>query len=180
MANRIIDCCSLINLYTGWRGLHELQALGHTWYVAEAALKEAQYTRDVGEGGRLVTIALRLDDLVQSGELNRAAAETAEEMELYVELSAELDDGEAEALAIAKARGLILLTDDAKAIEVAHRPQLSVQTLSTVNVLQEWLSSDPSLENRAHEVVRRIETLARFRPRIGTDEFEWWMAIRGQ
>lgn len=179
MASRIIDCCSLINLYTGWKGLDELQAFDRDWYVAEAALKEAQYTREFDEDGKRVVVAINLQAFVESGKLKRAKAETASETDLYVDLASELDDGEAEALAIAKSRGLILLTDDAKANQVAKRREFSVQTLSTAEVLREWVSLDTSRRDRATEIVRRIETLARFRPRSGTEDFAWWQEIRG-
>jgi predicted nucleic acid-binding protein len=177
VGDRIIDCCSLINLYTGWRGLSELRLLGNTWFVADAILAEAQYTREIDSNGKLVTVALSLDELVRSGNLQRARPETPDEIDWYVRLARELDDGEAQALAIAKMRGYMLLTDDAKAARIARTSALSVETTSTVAVLQDWLATDPSHQVLIREVVRRITTLARFKPSKGDSGLEWWLSM---
>jgi hypothetical protein len=177
VGSRIIDCCSLINLYTGWRGLSELQSLGNTWYVADAILAEAQYTREFDSNGKLVTVALSLDELVRSGSLRRATPETPDEIDWYVRLARELDDGEAQALAIAKMRGYMLLTDDAKAARIARTSELSVETTSTAAVLQDWLATYPSRQVLIREVVVRITMLARFKPSKGDSGLEWWLSI---
>ena len=177
MSLRIIDCCSLINLYTGWGGLGELHRLGGTWYVADAILAEAQYTREFDSSGQVETVAFSLDELVRSAILQRVKPESDEEIDWYVRLAQELDDGEAQALAIAKVRGFVLLTDDAKAARIAKTLELSVETTSTATVLREWLSVDASHRARIHEVVRRITVLARFRPARGDPAFEWWSSI---
>lgn len=177
MGDGIIDCCSLINLYTGWRGLNELQSLGNCWYVADAILAEAQYTREFDSNGQIATVALSLDELVRSGNLQRARPETPDEIDWYVRLARELDDGEAQALAIAKMRGFMLLTDDAKAARIARTSELSVETTSTAAVLQDWLATDPSHLVLIREVVTRITTLARFKPSKGDSGLEWWLSI---
>jgi len=174
----IIDCCSLINLYTGWRGLNELRTLSGTWYVGDTVLdQEAQYTRDQDAEGRIITVALDLRQAEESGAIRRVTLDTSAEIELYVDLAQELDDGEAQAIAIAKTRGLTLLTDDAKARRFAHSAELTVSTVSTAMVLQIWAAQDPSHQLRIPEVVQRIATLARFRPRQDDPGFDWWNKV---
>ncbi len=177
MSHRIIDCCSLINLYTGWRGLGELQKLGGTWHVADAILIEAQYTREFDSSGQVKPFALSLDELVNAAILQRVKPESGEEIDWYVRLAQELDDGEAQALAIAKVRGFVLLTDDAKAARIAKSSELSVETISTPSVLREWLTVDAAHLARIQEVVRRIAVLARLRPARGDSAFEWWSSM---
>jgi predicted nucleic acid-binding protein len=53
-----------------------------------------------------------------------------------VNFATEVDDGEAQSLAIAKHRGFVFLTDDRKAVKVAQRPDVAVRTTSTPNILQ--------------------------------------------
>ncbi len=178
MGDGIIDCCSLINLYTGWRGLSELRALSGTWYVGDAVLdQEAQYTRDRDADGRVITVALDLRQAEESGAIRRATLHTSAEIDLYVDLSQELDDGEAQAIAIAKIRGLTLLTDDAKARRLAHSAGLRVSTVSTARVLQTWAAQEPSHQLQIREVLQRIVTLARFRPRHDDPGFDWWNSV---
>ncbi len=144
--------------------MSELRSFGKTWYVADAILAEAQYTRDFDSNGKLVTVALSLGELVRTGSLQPAAPETPDEIDWYVRLAKDLDDGEAQALAIAKMRGYTLLTDDAKAARIARSSELSVETTSTPAVLQDWLATDPSHQLLIRDVIRRITTLARFKP----------------
>lgn len=175
MDESIIDCCSLINLYTGWRGLNELRSLPGTWYVGDTVLdQEAQYTRDQDAEGKIITVALDLRQAEVSGAILRATLDTPAEIDLYVDLSQELDDGEAQAMAIAKARGFTLLTDDAKARKLAQSVELGVSTVSTATVLRAWAAQDPSHALRIREVVQRISLLARFRPRQDDPESNWW------
>jgi predicted nucleic acid-binding protein len=174
VGERIIDCCSLINLYTGWNGLSELRAFGKTWYVGESVLSEAQYTRDFNPNGNPLTVNLDLASLVDAGVLQRARAETEEEIEWYVRLATDLDDGEAQALAIAKTRGYVLLTDDAKATRLAATPDLMVKTVSTPAILREWVTLDTAHRARLPDILKRVSSLVRFRPRRADPDYSWW------
>lgn len=144
MHEHIIDCCSLINLYTGWGRLAELRALRRTWYVCEAVLNEAEYTREYGADGAPVLIPLDMKKLTQSGILQSAQPETESEIDDYVSFACEVDDGEAQALAVAKNRGFVLLTDDRKAARVAQRSDVAVRVTSTAKILQAWAKLDAS------------------------------------
>ena len=73
-------------------------------------------------------LALSLGELVRSSILQRVKPESEEEIDWYVRLAQELDDGEAQALAIAKVRGFVPLTDDDKATRIAKTSELSVET----------------------------------------------------
>ncbi len=177
MDDHIIDCCSLLNLYTGWRGLAELWELRCTWHVCEAVLNEAEYTREYGADGVPVFNPLDIRKLTQSGQLLPARPETAAEIDDYVSFACEVDDGEAQALAIAKHRGFVLLTDDRKAARIAQRPDIAVRTTSTAKILQTWAKLDAKNEMRLREILARIATLAKFVPRMDSPDYEWWRSF---
>lgn len=63
------------------------------------------------------------------------------EAALFSQLAVQIDDGEAEALAVAVERGLQLVTDDNAAIRVAA--QNGVAVLTTLDLLHKWASSVP-------------------------------------
>jgi len=174
MDEHIIDCCSLLNLYTGWGGLADLRELRWTWYVCEAVLNEAEYTREYGADGVPVLIPLDIRGLIQSGILHSARPETKAEIDDYVSFACEVDDGEAQALAIAKHRGFVLLTDDRKAARIAQRPDVAVRITSTAKILQAWAQLDTGNEVRLREVITRIAGLARFSPSMDSPDCEWW------
>ena len=172
--DHIIDCCSLLNLSTGWRGLADLRELRRTWYVCEAVLNEAEYTREYGADGVPVLIPLDITGLIQSGILHSARPETEAEIDDYVSFACEVDDGEAQALAIAKHRGFVLLTDDRKAAKIAQRPDVAVRITSTAKIPQAWAQLDTRNEARLREVIPRIAALAKFGPGMDSPDYEWW------
>ena len=91
-----------------------------------------------------------------------------------MEFASDLDDGEAEAMAIAKHRGFILLTDERKALQIAQRADVGVTTVTTAQILQKWVADSEENAARLAEVLRNIEERARFRPRQNTPDGEWW------
>lgn len=180
MAGHIIDCCSLLNLYTGWRGINELKEFDVRWYVPQAVMKESQYFRDYDLAGNVVTYPLDISGAISDGLLEIANIENQDELTDYVNFAIEVDDGEAQALAIARSRGLIFLTDDAKALKLCSRQNAPILTASTATILQSW--SEASKENalRAPEIIARIQSLARFSPKPSDDGYAWWSAHRGR
>ncbi len=178
MRGHIIDCCSLINLYTGWGSLEELPGLGCQWYLCEAVLNEAEHTREYGNGGQFISVPLDTEQLTCSKLLELVAPASDEERDDYLDFASEVDDGEAQALAIAKHRGYTLLTDDRKAVRLAQREDIAVPIVSTARILQIWVSLNPENEEMLPGIIRRIEELARFSPRRGSTDYEWWRTYR--
>lgn len=177
MNDHIIDCCSLLNLMTGWRGLSQIGEFDWTWHICAAVFYETEHTREIGPDGKFVLVPVRLDSVKANGLVRATEPENDAEMASYIDFALELDDGEAQALAIAKHRGFTLLTDDRKALAIARRE--NVATISTVDVLQHWAKLAAENEQRLHEIIMRITTLARFRPRAGSPHYDWWMHYLG-
>jgi predicted nucleic acid-binding protein len=173
-ANRIIDCCSLINLHAGWGGLTEMKALGLSIYVAEAVLSEAQFVGEFQPDGSITKVPIDFARLRAAQLVDSVKPDSEAEVADYVEFSMELDDGEAQSLAIAKHRGFTLLTDDRKAMRIASLPEVGVTVLTTPEVLRQWSEIDALNLARTPEVLSRIQALARFSPRKDSPGAEWW------
>lgn len=178
MPSHIIDCCSLINLFTGWGGLAELPGLGQQWHLCEAVLKEAEYTREYRSDGQPIPVPLDFSKLIESRVIHVVTPTSDEELDDYLAFASEVDDGEAQALAIARHRGFTLLTDDHAAMRLAARPEILVPTISTARVLQMWADSYPQNVRKLPGVIARIEELARFSPRRSSPDYAWWHAQR--
>jgi hypothetical protein len=176
MPDRIIDCCSFLNLYAGWAGLEPLRPLPHTWHICEVGYAESEFTREYGNDGTLIDAPLDLNPLIDSDLLKITRPETDAELADYVNFSQEVDDGEAQALAIAKHRAYVLLTDDRKASRIAARPEVAIATLTTVGVLREWQQHNQIEPDALRAVVKRISVLARFTPPKNTPDWQWWQA----
>ena len=175
MSDGIIDCCSLLNLYIGWGNLEKLRVLPYTWSICESVAHESEFTREYGPDGIPIDVPLDLLPLVDSGLLRMARPESEAEIEDYVSFAAEIDDGEAQALAIAKNRQFVLLTDDRKAIRMANRPDVAVTTITTVAVLRQWQERSGTDKADLRKVIERIQALARFIPRRDSPEHAWWL-----
>jgi predicted nucleic acid-binding protein len=179
----IIDCCSLLNLQTGWSqaewgGLEQLKHLPWKWHVCERVLGESEYTRERNAEGEIIEVALDLQPFKESGLLSEVTPETDDEQADYVFFAGEVDDGEAQALAIAKHRKLILLTDDRKAARIAARDDVAVEVVTTVGVLKEWAGKVKVTDVAVGKVIERMESLARFAPPQRSADSEWWVAHR--
>jgi predicted nucleic acid-binding protein len=98
-------------------------------------------------------------------------------MELYVDLAARLDDGEAMALAIAKARRWWLSTDDCKARRLAG--DLGVKVLTTPEILKRWADAAHPAPVEIGDMLQNIERRARFAPADNDPLHGWWRRHRG-
>jgi predicted nucleic acid-binding protein len=173
MNQHIIDCCSLLNLYTGWGDLEQLASIDGTWHICSAVEQELEYTREYGVDGKPTPVRLNLpgNALLLPTGINGPL-----EMADYIDFACELDDGEAQALAIAKHRGWILLTDDNKARNVASRPDVAVPTINTPAILRIWAQQSQANQQKLPIVIKRIVELARFNLKTTSVDYAWWQA----
>jgi predicted nucleic acid-binding protein len=176
MADRIIDCCSLLNLYAGWGGLEDLRQLPHSWFVCEAVLGESEITREYDADQIPREHKLVLDPFVETGLIQVAAPNSEPEFADYLDFAQLIGDGEAQAIALAKHRGFVLLTDDRKALKLAHREDVGVRTISTVDVLREWIECAAVNPASVRNVLKRIRELARYVPARNSPDLLWWLA----
>lgn len=173
MTLAVLDCCSLLNLFAGWGGLAQLSLCGGPWHVCEQVVSEAVYIMEPDLSGALRRVPLNLQKEVDAGHLVTCKVETEVENELLVRLAASLDDGEAASLAIAKARGWTLVSDDIRGLTLAK--SLGVPILETPDVLKLWAKATKVDEPTMGGVVMRISTLARFTPAKTSAHHAWWL-----
>ena len=175
----IIDCCSLLNLYTGWKSLRPLAELNISLHVCENVLKEILYVNEFALDGSKIKLAVDVCSLQSEFSYIVVRPESSDEINDYVDFSVEIDDGEAQSLAIAKHRQLILLSDDRKALILAKREDICVHASTTTNMLRLWGEISENNAKQLPEVLHRISNLARFRPRVGSTERDWWDSVSG-
>lgn len=173
----VVDACCLINLCAAREPRSWLPALGARWHAPTAVLSEAVYLRVELDDGSVERQSLDLQGLVEAGVLLPCHVEGAEETELYVDLAAHLDDGEALALAIAKTRRWLLSTDDRKARRLAG--DLGVKVLTTPEILKRWADAAHPSPVEIREMLQNIERRARFAPADHDPLYGWWRRQRG-
>jgi predicted nucleic acid-binding protein len=145
--------------------------IGSTLVLTPAIKQEALFV--YGDVSRKSRIQIDDAELTRNGIAFAHTNLSAAEKLLFSQLSLQIDDGEAEALAVAAQRGLTLLTDDNAAIRVA--PQNGVPVLTTLDLLRNWASS-ASIED-AREAARSLRDRGSYSPPRTHAHASWYSAL---
>jgi hypothetical protein len=191
-----LDACCAINVLASGAAEEILRSLPCQVAVTPRVLEEdVLYVRDgperePAEDGPELELGLTASDdpaiiihevglqpLVDCGAIGAADPLSDEELETFVTLALELDDGEAETAAAALCRGGAVATDDKKAIRVLglHAPGLVI--LRTSALLETWAVSRSVPGARVREVLVAIERKASFLPPRDDPERGWWVRM---
>ena len=194
----VMDACCLINLYAAQNilapalkatsprrriaGIEKPKArpaLPFNLHVSSKVVKETLYIRkpDEEDANKLVEALIDLTPLVDDGVLHLCDLQGQTENDLFVQLATTLDDGEAMSMAIAKTRSWSLASDDRKARRLAG--QLGVNLLTTAEVVKTWMESTKASDDDVREMLRRIQTFARFIPHRTMPLYQWWIDTVG-
>lgn len=172
----LLDACAVINLYATRRMDEILRVLPTRCGIVDAVRREAGHVRrggDAGDANELEPIAL--DALVEAGLLVRVSP-TEAELEAFVRLTVQLDDGEAMTMAVALARGATVATDEKKAIAVLAGRRPVVSSLALVKTWADAVGLDtPSLGT----VLRDLRQRGRYTPANSHPLKGWWDAAIG-
>jgi predicted nucleic acid-binding protein len=178
MASIVIqDACVLINLLASGRFEDIASGCGLRFAIASVVSQESMYLHNV-DSGEWETIDLK--PLIENGMLETLAAESENEKLRYIELALNLDDGEAESVAIAEARNFALATDDKKARNLILRKGLKIELWSTCSLLQHWQGKCSISDNDLKTVLINIFKRGRYRPKCGHPDFDWWTNLESK
>src|SRR5262249_34990580 len=138
MDGRIIDACSLINLFASGREAEIIEACGGgDFFLGDVAAEAFAISRPPSAcASQCMPEQIDLASATSGGWLMACHFESSEETDAFVEFAQQLDDGEASCLAIAKSRGLTVITDDRKAIRICTEHGIPVVT--TPELLRTW------------------------------------------
>lgn len=176
MTHYCLDACSIINLFCGWGGIQELHSLGTSWSTTTTALDEFKEVRVQQADGTIVRRPLDQGMLLLQYPLIVHAELTQDELTTATDLSQEIDDGEAECIAVARHHSLVFVSDDGPAIAAAA--SLGVSTASSLDLISEWADIKSSQPADLAKILVRIETLARYVPPRNHTRRSWWDGLR--
>lgn len=131
----LLDTCAVLSLYAT-RRMAEILALVHgPIAIFDVVYEESLYVRRVVDG-ESEREPVHLMPLVDSGVLSVIGTDDEGELQTFVDLAAELDDGEAMTAALAIHRSYVLVTDDRKAERLlAGRVPLR----ATLDLVKSWV-----------------------------------------
>jgi predicted nucleic acid-binding protein len=169
----LADSSVLIDILATKNAPEILRSLRDGVSICTAVEAESLFLRNEEPDGPPEAIAL--EPLFSEGVLQRTVLESEIEASLYVNLAADLDDGEAMTLAITHQRGLIAATDDRKARRIAMERLRGIALIRTTNVLHMWEEYTQPKPVTIGTLLRRIRDVARFQPSNDDPLRDWWM-----
>jgi predicted nucleic acid-binding protein len=166
------DSSVLINIFATNNAEEILRSFTYGVGICTAVQAETLYLRS-DEPGR-PPVPIILEPLLLTGALQVIKMETEAESTLYVDLAADLDDGEAMTLAIAPHRGFLAATDDRKARRVAVERLGLNGLLRTSDLIYRWATRANPTPEVVGRMLRRVQDVARFQPPNDDPLGDWW------
>lgn len=177
----VLDACVLLNLYATDRLQDAAAALGVQFAVVPVVAHEALFLRaPVNPGSGEERVPVDLAGLRRSGCLVVQALETDTEKALFIELAAEMHDGEAASCALSLARRLPLATDDSKVLRLMAARHAEPAPLTTPDLLFKWFERSDLEWLQCSRIIRMIERRASYRPPGRHPLHDWWRGFSSE
>lgn len=173
--SEILDACSLLNLYASQYLEPILKSRAGQFYIVEQVRQESLYIRKPAETSPGFEYEqVKLDPYFLSGLIKLVSLDTEDEISFFVELAANLDDGEAATIAIAIKRQMTFVTDDRKAMRIFKQQNPPTGSLSTLEIIKEWHEQEKNDPKLTKTVLQNILQYANYKPAKNHYLFEWW------
>lgn len=164
----VIDADVLMNIVATGRA-HEILAAGGGALLCPQVEAEVLYLE--AEDEMSPPEPIDLGPLIASGVLERVSMSRSE-VDRFVQFAAEVDDGEAQVIAVAVERAGLPATDDRRARRVAMDRRHEV--IGTPEMLKHWKDASGVGVEEVRVAIERVERRAHFRPRRDHPLAPWW------
>lgn len=172
--NLIIDACVLINILASGMIERILKIASQEANICVLVQNESIFLRN--EADLTESIPIDIQPYIDSKLIKICGLETDKEQELFVNLAAKLDDGEAMSLAIALSREWDVATDDKKARRIfLENAQKEQKLASTSLLIKDWAEAENISEREIKNILSKIEKSARFHPAGSDANYQWWI-----
>ncbi len=168
----ILDACVLLNLLATDRVKSILECQEREILICDLVRSETYFLK--AQDGSDDKILINLDTLIGDSTIGTCDLENDTETDLFVNLAAQLDDGEAKSMAICLSRQFAIATDDKKARRLITEAGGASMLHSSLELVRTWseLNRISSLEVR--QVLLRIKTMANYFPNRSDANYDWW------
>jgi predicted nucleic acid-binding protein len=175
----LLDACVVVNLYATRQMPAILMASGTSHAIVNTVYREAQYVYRGGDGeDAREREQIDLLPLVASNLLPVIDATDEDELLIYIDLSRELDDGEAMTAAVAIHRGYTVATDDRKAVHVLQRHQVPLCT--SLDLIKAWAERQSVSSEMVRMALRDLRQRGNYLPANRHPLKAWWDEMLGE
>lgn len=174
----VLDASCLLNLYATGRMREIVVAQPFTLAIADPVLRqETLYVRATNPATEEEEhVDVDLSPLIQDQLIQVVELQGEPEIGTFVDLSADMDDGEAVTAAIALLRGYGIATDDRKARRVLFQRDPNVGVLSTLELLKRWSEHARIAPRELRAAMAAMESGANYIPGERDPLYGWWRA----
>jgi len=174
----LLDACVAINLVASGLDFQEVTKASNVRFVMTSiAAAEMLWIDPLQQGGERERIDLAA--LAEGGALSLVEL-SHEELDQFVALAQDIDDGEASTLSVAICRTIRVATDDRRAQRLAAGLDPPVAIVGTAGLIRSWAERSGFDPQRAARAVRSIERRASYIPRRGDPNLDWWTSARSK
>lgn len=173
MSLTLLDACAVLNLYATRRMESILAAVDGSVAVVDVVAREAQFVRRGGTGeDARERVQIDLQTLVDDGLLGVISTDIEEELLTFIDLSQEVDDGEAMTAALAIHRGCIVVTDDRKASRILFARGVTLRT--SLDLIRVWSNSSSVTRQVLRTALVDLQQRGNYDTPRGHPLREWW------
>lgn len=171
-ARLLLDACVAINLIATQKLDEIAEANGFSFMMVSEAAAEVSSLRTTVDGERII-VPVSVAEYTRSGSLEFTEL-TEDELPLFVDYAAKLDDGEAATMAVAVSRSLPLATDDKAALRLCTEMELPQPTCTSA-LLRKYSMEAGLTPKEVQRILHMVNDQASFMPPRTDPEHTWWM-----
>jgi predicted nucleic acid-binding protein len=178
MSDRLIllDACAVVGLYATRRMDEIITVLGNPVAVVGIVANESQYVFRGGDGDDAHDREpIDLVPIVTAGVLSIVSTGEEEELQTFIDLTQELDDGEAMTAALAIHRRAVVATDDRKAERVLTERGVPIRC--TLDLIKTWTDQERLSPPDIRQILIDLRQRATYEPRRTHPFRPWWDSI---
>ena len=117
-----------------------------------------------------------LEAFISSGLVTVMSINSETELQTYIDLASELDDGEAITISLAIHNGCLIATDDRKALRLISNIG-SLTAVSTLELIKAWSEAKDINDAEVKQVLLNMYLCASYRPSERDPLYKWWQTM---
>lgn len=178
MSKRILllDACTVVGLYATRHMDEVVSALGVSVSVSNIVARESQWVYRGGDSDDArEREQIDLGPMIQSRSLSIIATDDEDELQTFIDLTQDLDEGEAMTAALAIHRGAVVATDDRKAERILTERNIPVRC--TLDLIKTWTDQERFSPAVICQILIDLRQRATYEPRCTHPFRQWWDSI---
>jgi predicted nucleic acid-binding protein len=172
----LLDACAVVNLYASRRISDILREVEGMVAIADQVFRESQFVFRGGTGDDArEREPVDLQSLIADGSIAVWTTDDDAELLTFIDLTLELDEGEAMTAALAIHRGCTVVTDDRKALRILRERKVNCR--GTLDVIKTWSDRRNVPNAELATVLEDVRLRGNYVPARTHALVDWWESV---